>query len=53
MARNYSEEEKREYLYRFKVSGKSKITYDKSTIKRKIAKSALLVCSIKTLSMIK
>lgn len=27
MARNYSEEEKREYLDRFKVSGKSKTTY--------------------------
>lgn len=27
MARNYSEEEKREYLDRFKVSGKSKTIY--------------------------
>ena len=27
MARNYSEEEKREYLDRFKVSGKSKTRY--------------------------
>lgn len=27
MARNYSEEEKREYLDRYKVSGQSKTTY--------------------------